>query len=244
MHSDYLSPSSGFQSVQFRLLENKLGITQRNRIKYHNADYLYVKILIWVPVMCLLLYNGKSWNHTRVVVVAFLLCLLERTFVSISHSCTQNFHRLLSIAPHSLRTALNEMEREKVEKTHHELSVLDAVQVRALLSLNIWIFDFSNFFAIDLTRSSVSYPLCIPYHFLLHWMIRLKQWLERTPGLEEDGFNFWAKYTVGIQAFLRDCRAHAEVNFVYEGVRGQRECIFARESTPLIGRIHYSHMWL
>mmetsp|Transcript_56736 Transcript_56736/g.78689 ORF Transcript_56736/g.78689 Transcript_56736/m.78689 type:complete len:409 (+) Transcript_56736:187-1413(+) len=35
----YLVPSSGFQSEQFRLLENKLGVRPQQRIKYHGADY-------------------------------------------------------------------------------------------------------------------------------------------------------------------------------------------------------------
>lgn len=32
---DYLSPASGFQSLQFRLMENKLGVKQENRVKYN-----------------------------------------------------------------------------------------------------------------------------------------------------------------------------------------------------------------
>lgn len=32
---DYLSPASGFQSLQFRLIENKLGVKQENRVKYN-----------------------------------------------------------------------------------------------------------------------------------------------------------------------------------------------------------------
>lgn len=32
---DYLSPASGFQSLQFRLIENKLGIKQEHRVKYN-----------------------------------------------------------------------------------------------------------------------------------------------------------------------------------------------------------------
>lgn len=32
---DYLSPASGFQSLQFRLIENKLGVKSENRVKYN-----------------------------------------------------------------------------------------------------------------------------------------------------------------------------------------------------------------
>jgi tryptophan 2,3-dioxygenase len=37
---DYLIPASGFQSFQFRLIENKLGLSDKKRIQYNNADYL------------------------------------------------------------------------------------------------------------------------------------------------------------------------------------------------------------
>lgn len=38
---DYLCPASGFQSLQFRLLENKLGVKQEHRVKY-NQNYTRV----------------------------------------------------------------------------------------------------------------------------------------------------------------------------------------------------------
>ncbi|XP_031839995.1 tryptophan 2,3-dioxygenase vermilion [Nomia melanderi] len=34
---DYLCPASGFQSLQFRLLENKLGVRQEHRVKYNQS---------------------------------------------------------------------------------------------------------------------------------------------------------------------------------------------------------------
>ena len=36
---DYLSSSSGFQSLQFRLLENKLGIKTEPRVRYNQSNY-------------------------------------------------------------------------------------------------------------------------------------------------------------------------------------------------------------
>lgn len=39
---EYLTPSSGFQSLQFRLLENKLGIRQDNRVRYNQSNYVKV----------------------------------------------------------------------------------------------------------------------------------------------------------------------------------------------------------
>lgn len=36
---DLLVPASGFQSVQFRLIENSLGLKKENRLKYHQKEY-------------------------------------------------------------------------------------------------------------------------------------------------------------------------------------------------------------
>ena len=36
---DYLYPASGFQSGQFRLIENKMGLSQKQRLTYNNQDY-------------------------------------------------------------------------------------------------------------------------------------------------------------------------------------------------------------
>lgn len=35
----YLSPASGFQSLQFRLVENKLGLTEKSRVQYNQSSY-------------------------------------------------------------------------------------------------------------------------------------------------------------------------------------------------------------
>ena len=35
----YLTAASGFQSLQFRLLENKLGVKSENRVKYNQSNY-------------------------------------------------------------------------------------------------------------------------------------------------------------------------------------------------------------
>ncbi len=36
---DFLSPASGFQSVQFRLIENKLGLKRESRLDFNNTSY-------------------------------------------------------------------------------------------------------------------------------------------------------------------------------------------------------------
>jgi tryptophan 2,3-dioxygenase len=39
----------------------------------------------------------------------------------------------------------------------------------------------------------------------------IEQWLERTPGLEADGFNFWGKYKQAVETLLAKQHRAAEV---------------------------------
>lgn len=36
---EYLSPASGFQSLQFRILENKIGVSDNLRVSYNRRHY-------------------------------------------------------------------------------------------------------------------------------------------------------------------------------------------------------------
>ena len=90
---DDLFPSSGFQSAQFRLLENKLGLPQNNRINYGRENY---------------------------------------------------------------KSAIIDKEKEKVERSENE---------RSLFAL-------------------------------------LENWLERTPFLSFEGFDFWEQYSVAVRSML------------------------------------------
>lgn len=93
---NYLSPASGFQSLQFRLLENKLGVKTEHRVKY----------------------NQKYWE-------------------------------VFASDPDAV---------EKLAVTENESSLADLVQ----------------------------------------------KWLERTPGLEVDGFNFWGKFQESVENLLQE----------------------------------------
>ena len=100
---NYLSPASGFQSVQFRLLENKLGVRNDLRTNYGKNYYL------------------KIFEDTRVI--------------------------------------------ETIQRSEDELSLCELLQ----------------------------------------------NWLERTPGLEVDGFNFWQKYRTVVNGMLNELRECAEL---------------------------------
>ncbi|KAL5276617.1 TDO2 family protein [Megaselia abdita] len=93
---NHLNPASGFQSLQFRLIENKLGLRSENRVKY-NQKYSEA--------------FGDNPDATNLI-----------------------------------------------EESEEEPSLLNLVQT----------------------------------------------WLERTPGLEEDGFNFWQKFQDSVDQFLDD----------------------------------------
>lgn len=92
----YLAPASGFQSLQFRLIENKLGVKSEQRVKYNQK------------------YSEAFGNESAAM--------------------------------------------EAILKSESEPSMLDLIQ----------------------------------------------KWLERTPGLETDGFNFWAKFQASVEKFLAE----------------------------------------
>lgn len=98
---DYLAPASGFQSYQFRLLENKLGIKPEWRVSFAKQHYADV------------------------------------------HQA--GIHKLLT-------------------KSEQEDSLLSLVE----------------------------------------------KWLERTPGLEESGYNFWKKFTRSVESLLEDIQRNAD----------------------------------
>lgn len=107
---DYLSPASGFQSLQFRLMENKIGVKSEHRVKYNQ-------------------------NYTKVF--------------------------------GSDESAIND-----IGKSEKEPSLSDLVQ----------------------------------------------KWLERTPGLEMDGFNFWGKFEESVENLLTNLESKAKVSLYTETV--------------------------
>lgn len=102
---EYLAPASGFQSLQFRLIENKLGIKKEHRVKYN-----------------------------------------------------QKYHEIFTD---------NAEAYEKLVASETEPSLCDLVQ----------------------------------------------KWLERTPGLEENGFDFWHKFKRNVDKLLNDEEAKVLVSF-------------------------------
>ncbi|XP_020911734.1 tryptophan 2,3-dioxygenase [Exaiptasia diaphana] len=106
---DYISPASGFQSAQFRLLENKLGVSRGLTRKISVSD-------------------GKNAN------------------LKVTDAIKKG------------------KERDEVQASEGILSLQQVVQ----------------------------------------------RWLSRTPGLEEDGFNFWGKFKSRVNAWLRNLKEDAD----------------------------------
>lgn len=120
---DYLSPASGFQSLQFRLMENKLGVKQENRVKYNQR------------------YQDVFGDDTSAI--------------------------------------------EKIIASENEPSLCDLVQ----------------------------------------------RWLERTPGLEEDGFNFWKKFQENVIDLLdrEEKNANVMINNSYALKLGHNNIHFSNQ---------------
>ncbi|GAB6022790.1 hypothetical protein CHUAL_006890 [Chamberlinius hualienensis] len=119
----YLSPASGFQSFQFRLIENKIGVKSEQRVRYNRDHYLDV-----------------FGNDPEIL--------------------------------------------KSIKLSEEEPSLTDLVQ----------------------------------------------RWLERTPGLEEVGFNFWGKYQKVVSLMLENQRKKAEVetddkvkNYLMTDYKGRKE---------------------
>ncbi|XP_011179007.2 tryptophan 2,3-dioxygenase [Zeugodacus cucurbitae] len=106
----YLAPASGFQSLQFRLIENKLGVKTDQRVKYNQK------------------YSEAFGTESAAM--------------------------------------------EAIQKSENEPSMLDLIQ----------------------------------------------KWLERTPGLETDGFNFWAKFQASVDKFLAE-QVHTAMQEPVEAAR-------------------------
>ena len=60
-------------------------------------------------------------------------------------------------------------------------------------------------------RSGVLNGIILPIFFVI-----LKKWLERTPGLDKDCFNFWRKFQDAAQTMIDDIRQSAEVIIMTE----------------------------
>lgn len=52
------------------------------------------------------------------------------------------------------------------------------------------------------------------YHLFVLCCFVFKAWLERTPGLEPEGFNFWGKFEVNVLKGLEKELAIVQVNYV------------------------------
>lgn len=78
---NYLRPASGFQSLQFRLIENKLGIRQENRVKYNKN---YTKVFGHDEVRTFTILFASFCRKTWIVVIPYIKQELNEILGSIS----------------------------------------------------------------------------------------------------------------------------------------------------------------
>lgn len=125
-YREYLTPASGFQSLQFRILENRIGVADNLRVSYNRRHY---------------------------------------------------------------RDNFKGQESEMLLATEREPTLLKLVEV--CLSC-----IFSNLHAWFVSCLIVYKGLC--WRQKSCFFSHMQEWLERTPGLEVDGFNFWKKLEINI----------------------------------------------
>lgn len=121
-YREYLTPASGFQSLQFRILENKIGVADNLRVSYNRRHY---------------------------------------------------------------RDNFKGQESEMLLATEREPTLLKLVEVCLCIFLNL-----------HTLPCRLSYSIVVETKIL--FFSHMQEWLERTPGLEVDGFNFWEKLEINI----------------------------------------------
>ena len=149
MCRDYLAPASGFQSLQFRLLENKIGVPDNLRVPYNRRHY-----------------RDNFKGH----------------------------------------------ENEQLVASERQPTLLKLVEVRPLRG--------------SASRGSLTScgTRCAPragsndQMFFMGCkglvLLLVQEWLERTPGLDADGFNFWGQLEENIFRGLAQEKEKIEVGLV------------------------------
>lgn len=118
---DYLSPASGFQSFQFRLLENKLGVRPENRVRYNQENYMKV----FGDHKANLLRIQES--ETEPSLQELLARWLERT-PGLDSKCFQFWKMYKMAVDGTLANQRQELEEEKNEAKRKQL--LDSLKKR------------------------------------------------------------------------------------------------------------------
>ena len=134
---DDLFPSSGFQSSQFRILENKLGLLKKDRVRYGSSDYkvaiadseknivgksesnksLFQLLEIWLERTPFLTFEGFNfWDQYTSAVRS----MLEREKVVIENNSNYN-HKEIDYHLQEHQRAVNSFEAMIDPKKHNQL---------------------------------------------------------------------------------------------------------------------------
>lgn len=156
---EYLAPASGFQSLQFRLLENKIGVPDNLRVPYNRRHYRD---------------NFKGHDSEMLLATEQEPTLLK----------------LVEVCPF-----LNSVKSEFKQAPFYSIASV-FLSTSAVCYTLFWIIPGATEQGINMIKIS---------------HCSSQEWLERTPGLEVDGFNFWERLEINIFDGLNEEREKIEV---------------------------------
>ncbi|CAF4539989.1 unnamed protein product [Rotaria sp. Silwood2] len=109
---DFITPASGFQSLQFRLIEIKLGLTDQFRNSYKTKYFTQT------------MFNGEQTHQLEIALQEnSLLCQIERWLEKIYDNTSFSFHDVFTSAIQNMieyekqKQILNGIDVETVERT-------------------------------------------------------------------------------------------------------------------------------
>ena len=165
MCRDYLAPASGFQSLQFRLLENKIGVPDTLRVPYNRRHYRD---------------NFKGPENEQLVASERQPTLLKLVEV----------RRLRGSAGREGQPAGRVSQQGGSASRGSQCAPL----------------------AVLIIRWRAVAEVIMGCKVLL--VLLVQEWLERTPGLDADGFNFWGQLEENIFRGLAQEKEKIEVGLV------------------------------
>ncbi|RDD42454.1 Tryptophan 2,3-dioxygenase A [Trichoplax sp. H2] len=208
---NYIGPGSSFQSLQFRLLENMLGVKDSNRMYDSGMNYknmfkgseldrieqsekgptLLQLVDRWLSKTPGLEKDGFNfWYKYTKAVNSYLSSLQDETNKVVDPDLREELIEENIKTAELFETILVREKHDELVKNDIRMLSYRAIQGAILITYFRNIFKGSE---LDRIEQSEKGPTLLQL---------VDRWLAKTPGLEKDGFNFWYKYTKAVNSYL------------------------------------------